>query len=301
LRRETAVCREASILRQRNRPKGSGTAKHSALLNAMLCAVHAGACNHPYWSGMTCAVRSAPVSESSDVVSVPRGSTKSTEWDWILVGGSRRAGGRKPSGEGLLEQFVVDTVDPTRIDIPSDLESVLLTCSSCGIVGTILFEDDGSPFSSGSGLPEQSAADASSQVDPPSLGSPFLGGDDGGVGLGEGGGVDSVSTLSDSPSVDIVTSSSSNLRPRRVRFATEEFVSPPGAKTKRRRCTDCEVVFTCGRRSRSLLCESCRHTALQLMSQSQSVGMVRGVQVASPGSAPCHSSDARLPYRVERR
>jgi hypothetical protein len=36
------VCREASIRGQRNRPLGSGTAKHSALLDAVLCAVHAG-------------------------------------------------------------------------------------------------------------------------------------------------------------------------------------------------------------------------------------------------------------------
>jgi len=36
------VCREASILGQRNRPKGSETARHSGLLNALLCAVHAG-------------------------------------------------------------------------------------------------------------------------------------------------------------------------------------------------------------------------------------------------------------------
>jgi len=36
------VCRDALIPRQRNLPWGSGTAEHSALLNAVLCAVHAG-------------------------------------------------------------------------------------------------------------------------------------------------------------------------------------------------------------------------------------------------------------------
>jgi len=36
------VCREALILGRRNRPRGSGTAEHTALLDAVLCAVHAG-------------------------------------------------------------------------------------------------------------------------------------------------------------------------------------------------------------------------------------------------------------------
>jgi hypothetical protein len=36
------VCREASIPRSRNRLWGSGTAGHPALLDAVLCAVHAG-------------------------------------------------------------------------------------------------------------------------------------------------------------------------------------------------------------------------------------------------------------------
>ena len=36
------MCREALILRQRNRLWGSGTAGHPALLDAVLCAVHAG-------------------------------------------------------------------------------------------------------------------------------------------------------------------------------------------------------------------------------------------------------------------
>ena len=36
------MCREALILRQRNRLWGSGTAEHPALLDAVLCAVHAG-------------------------------------------------------------------------------------------------------------------------------------------------------------------------------------------------------------------------------------------------------------------
>jgi len=36
------VCREALILGQRNRLQGSGTARHPALLNAVLSTVHAG-------------------------------------------------------------------------------------------------------------------------------------------------------------------------------------------------------------------------------------------------------------------